>query len=152
MGRRRQLFGGSSVSVAGLSPAALSPMVDLLTILLVAVLRTWSSDPPFQSPEAGFELPQTREEAPPSRGVTIDVGSEGLYVEGWRAGSASYWAEAESVLVTEVYEALQRRGGQDVVIRAHRAAPWELVGKILYTAQQAGYEHIELVAVSRASL
>ena len=28
----------------------------------------------------------------------------------------------------------------------------ELVGKVLFTAQQAGYEDIQLVAVSRASL
>ncbi len=43
-------------------------------------------------------------------------------------------------------------GGDTVVIRAHQEAPWKLVGKVLFTAQQAGYGEIELVAVSRASL
>jgi len=149
----RRLFGGSPGGAdGGLTPAALSPMVDVLTILLVAVLRTWSADPPFQAPEPGFTLPQTREEAPPSRGVTIDVGADGLYVEGWRAGSARFWADSEDILVTDLYEALQQRGGSTVVIRAHESAPWSLVGKVLFTAQQAGYGEIELVAVSRASL
>ena len=35
-------------SAPGLSLAALAPMVDLLTILIVVVLRTYSSDPPLQ--------------------------------------------------------------------------------------------------------
>ncbi|MEC7948457.1 MAG: biopolymer transporter ExbD [Myxococcota bacterium] len=150
----RRLFGGGGGAVAdgGLAPAALSPMVDVLTILLVAVLRTWSADPPFQPPEPGFVLPQTREEAPPSRGVTVDVGTDGVYVAGWRAGSARFWQDSEDILMTDLYEALQQQGGTTAVIRAHETAPWSLVGKVLFTAQQAGYGQIELVAVSRASL
>jgi biopolymer transport protein ExbD len=152
LGGRRLFTPAEASADAGLTPAALSPMVDMLTILLVAVLRTWSADAPFQPPEPDFVLPVTREETAPARGVTIDVGSDGLYVEGWRAGSAAYWAEAEGVLGTDLYEALQARGGDTVVIRAHETTPWKLVGKVLFTAQQAGYGEIELIAVSRASL
>lgn len=145
---RRQTAGPGS----GLSTAALSPMVDLLTILLVAVLRTWSSDPPIQDPEAGFRLPISREEAAMGRGVTVTIGTEALYVEGMRAGSVAFWTKSEDVLVTDVYESLQAMAGQKVLIRAHREATWELVGKVLFTAQQAGYSDVELVAVSQASL
>jgi biopolymer transport protein ExbD len=152
LGGRRIFSGGEPGADAGLTPAALSPMVDMLTILLVAVLRTWSADAPFQPPEPGFVLPVTREEAAPARGVTVDVGADGLYVEGWRAGSAAYWSAADGVLVTDLYEALQARGGDTVVIRAHETTPWRLLGKVLFTAQQAGYGDIQLVAVSRASL
>ncbi len=150
----RRLFRKSPVSSAGsgLSAAALSPMVDLLTILLVAVLRSWSADPPVQDPEAGFRLPLSREEAPMGRGVTITIGKEALYVEGMRAGSVAYWTKSEDVLVKDVYESLQMMAGKKVLIRAHREASWELVGKVLFTAQQAGYADVELVAVSQASL
>jgi biopolymer transport protein ExbD len=150
---RRRLFGGSGAAASGgLTVAALSPLVDILTILLVAILRTWSADAPFEPPEPSMQLPVTVEEGAPARGVTIDVAPDGLYVEGWRAGSATFWAEQDAVLVSDLYEALQRVGGDTVVIRAHQEAPWKLVGKVLFTAQQAGYGEIELVAVSRASL
>lgn len=150
---RRRVFskkGGSSA--AQLSTASLAPMVDMLTILVVAVLRTWSTDPPVEIPEANFSLPLSAQEAPLNRGVTVDVGVEGLYVEGWRAGAAAYWTESDDVLIRDVYEALQAVGGSRVTIRAHQDAPWSLVGKVLFTAQQAGFENVELVAVSRASL
>ncbi len=149
----RRLFGrGARSGGSGLSTAALSPMVDLLTILLVAVLRTWSADPPMQAPEAGFKLPLSREEVAVGRGVAVDIGLNGLYVEGNRAGSVAYWIKSDEVLVTDVYELLQVMAGSKVVIRAHEDAPWELVGKLLFTAQQAGYADVELVAVSQASL
>jgi len=127
-------------------------MVDLFTILVVAVLRTWSTDAPIEVPESNFILPISAQESPTRRGVTVDVGADGLYVEGWRAGSASWWTDNEDVLIQEMYEALQAHGGERATIRAHQDAPWSLVGKVLFTARQAGYANVELVAVSRASL
>jgi biopolymer transport protein ExbD len=127
-------------------------MVDLFTLLIVAVLRTFSSDPPVEVPEAGFTLPATREEAPVPRGVTVDVGADGIYVDGWRVGSSTYWASADGALVTELYGPLQQKRGAVAVVRAHADAPWTLVGKVLLTAQQAGYSEVVLVAASRASL
>ena len=154
MSRRRLLRGvGGAGRGDGLSAAALAPMVDMMTILVVAVLRTWSTDPPATLPdEPDFQLPLSAQEAPPSRGITVDVGSDGLYVDGWRAGSAAYWRDSEEILVTDLYEALRRVEGHQITIRAHKDAPWQLVGKVLYTARQAGYDSVELVAVSRVSL
>ena len=150
---KRRLFGRTPPAGShGLSTGALAPMVDLFTLLIVAVLRTWSAEPPLQTPEGDMQLPITREEDPPERGVIIDVGVEGLYVDGWRAGSASYWAEADGALVTDLYGPLQQQAGGAAVVRAHADAPWRLVGKVLLTAQQAGFERVSLVAESRASL
>jgi biopolymer transport protein ExbD len=150
---RRPLFRRSTTGGSGeVSTAALAPMVDIFTILLIVLLRSWSQDPPIDMVEAGFQLPLSSTESPTGRGVAVDVAAKGLYVEGWRTGSSEFWAESEDVLITEVYEALQVRGGSRVEIRAHKDAPWSLVGKVLYTAQQAGYSDVELVAVSRSSL
>lgn len=149
----RRLFKGAAPRAGqGLGTAALAPMVDMLTILLVAILRSWSAEPPLRLPEPGMALPVSAMETPAPRVVTIDVGAEGLYVDGYRSGSATYWVQADDVLITDVHEALKRVGGTAIAIRADEEAPWELVGKVLFTAQQAGYEDIQLVAVSRASL
>ncbi len=149
---KRRMFSSSAPPAAGLSTGALAPMVDLFTLLIVAVLRTWSAEPPLDTPEGAFSLPRTRNEAPPERGVVIDVAPDGLYVDGWRAGSSSYWENAEGALVTDLYAPLQQSGGRAAVVRAHAAAPWKLVGKVLLTAQQAGFERVSLVAESQVSL
>ncbi len=149
---RRRLFKSSALPATGLDAIALAPLVDLLTLLLVAVLRTWSADPPPNLAEEGFVLPLTREEAAPPRGLTIDIGMGGLYVDGWRAGNAGYWTDADALLITDLYGPLEQRGETRAIVRAHADAPWTLVGKVLLTAQQAGYTDVVLVAESRASL
>jgi len=150
--KRRLFKSAAGPATRGLSTGALAPMVDLFTLLIVAVLRTWSAEPPLETAEGDMQLPITREETAPERGVVIDVGVDGLYVDGWRAGSATYWADAEGALVTDLYGPLQQRAGGAAVVRAHADAPWRLVGKVLLTAQQAGFERVSLVAESRASL
>lgn len=136
----------------GLAVGPLASMVDLLTILLVVLLRTWSTQPPLELAEPATELPLSRAEAPVGPGVIVDVGPTGLYVEGRRAGSVAYYLASDDVLVREIYDALQTRAGRRVVVRADADTPWRLLGKVMFTAQQAGYAEVELVAVSAASL
>lgn len=147
----RRLFRSHPVS-NGPALAALMPMVDIMTILLVAILRTWSSQPPMQPVEPDFALPISRAEGEPSLSMAIDVGMDGIYVDGFRASSSGYWTRAEGVLIPDVLDALQRANPKRVRVRAHSDAPWTLVGKVLSTAQHAGVGDVELVAISQASL
>ena len=149
---RRRLALGRRPPDAGLATGALASMVDLLTILLVVLLRTWSSEPPLELAEPAARLPLSRSEEPVGAGVIVDVGPTGLYVEGSRTGSVAYLAQDQDLLIRSLYEDLQARGGRRVLVRAHGATPWSLLGKVMYTAQQAGYAEVELVAVSTSSL
>ena len=113
--RRRGLFSGGAGGRGGvgLSAAALAPMVDMMTILVVAVLRTWSTEPPVTIPgEPDFALPLSAQETPVNKGVTVDVGLEGLYVNGRRAGSAAFWRDREEVLITDLHDVLSPHRGE----------------------------------------
>ena len=147
----RRLFRAQPAG-SGPALAALMPMVDIMTILLVAILRTWSTQPPMQPVEAGFELPISRSEGEPSLNMAIDVGMDGIYVDGFRAGASQFWRTSDKVLIPEVLDALHAASPARVRVRAHADAPWTLVGKVLSTAQHAGVGDVELVAISQASL
>ena len=136
----------------GLAAASLAPMVDLFTILVVAVLRASSPESPIEVPEPDFDIPISVQERPTMKGVIVDIGKDGIYVDGWRMTSSQYWINSDDILIREVYAALQMRAEQKLKIRADSEAHWELVGKMLLTAQQAGYKDIELVALSNSSL
>ena len=143
----------------GLSLAALAPMVDLLTILIVVVLRTYSSDPPLTlENDPDFRLPQSVDERPTPRGITVDIANSGIYVDGTRVDSAEYWSnpENEVFFIDKLEARLEALGGNRAItralIRADEDATWTVVGKVLFTIQEVGYEDIELVAESRASL
>ncbi len=148
----RRLFRRRPAARTGLAAGALASMVDLLTILLVVLLKTWSTEPPLELAEPAAELPLSSAEDPVGPGVIVDIGPSGLWVEGQRTGSVEYQLGSDDVLIADLYAALQQRSGRRVVVRADADTPWSLLGKVMFTAQQAGYAEVELVAVSRSSL
>ena len=148
----KRLFSSDLASDSGLEVAALAPMVDLFTLLVIAVLRSSSPEAPLQLPEERLQLPISTLERSPASGITIDVGQEGLYVDGWRAGSASFWTNSEQLIIQDLYESLQQYPTGHIKIRAHAQSQWQLVNKVLLTCQQAGFKDIELVGLSNTSL
>lgn len=148
----KRLFQRHRTMDSGLAISALAPMVDLFTLLVIAVLRSSSPEAPLQLPEERLLLPVSTLERAPAAGITIDVGQKGLYVNGWRAGSASFWTQSDKLLIQDLYETLQQHPKEHVKIRAHSESQWLLVSKVLLTCQQAGFNDIELVGLSNTSL
>lgn len=148
----RRLFQTRKTMDSGLSISSLAPMVDIFTLLVIAVLRSSSPEAPLQLPEERLLLPVSTLERSPAAGITIDVGQKGLYVDGWRSGSAEFWTRSDDLLIKDLYETLQQRPKGHVKIRAHSESQWLLVSKVLLTCQQAGFNDVELVGLSNTSL
>ena len=64
---------------------------------------------------------------------------------------STMWEQSEDILITEVYSSLQQHAKREVKIRVDRDIPWSLISKALHTAQQAGYEDIEMLVISKSS-
>ena len=136
----------------GSGQAAYAPMVDMLTILLVFLLKSYSVDPPVRPDDADFTLPTSATEQPVGPARDIDVTEHGIYVDGWRAASTRYYLEHDDTMILELYEDLQASGSQVVNVRADTRVPYRLLQKVLFSAQEAGMDRITLVASSRGGL
>lgn len=151
-GRPAVLFSRAKRSRAGLTAAAFAPMIDLFTILVVAVLRGASPEPPLELPSQQLQLPISKTENDTTKGVVIDIADDGIYVDGRRTTGTQYWLKNEQQVITDVYQILQQRPGEALRIRSDEGIPWMLISKVLLTAQQAGAKEIELVAMSNKGL
>ena len=149
---RRSLFKKAPSIQTGFAVATLAPMVDIFTILVVAVLRSSSPEPPMSIPESDFEPPLSIQENGILKAVQIDIGMDGIYLEGYRITSRKYWEENEDLVINELYSLLEQQGKKQVQIRLDYRISWKLTRKVLLTAQQAGYQDIELLALSNSSL
>ncbi|MAY81980.1 MAG: hypothetical protein CL930_14525 [Deltaproteobacteria bacterium] len=145
-----RMFGRRPIPATDL--AALTPLVDVFTLVLIAVLQSWSVQPPVTLAEKDMQLPVSRIESGPTNGVLVDVGASGVHVNGWRAASSTHWSQSDSVDIPPLANALHQEGGTRALVRADTETPWKLVGKVLFTIQQAGYSDVELVALSPSSL
>lgn len=132
--------------------AVLTPLVDAMTILLVFLLKSYSVDAPVRPDDENFRLAFTATEQPVGPGTDIDLTSDGIYVDGQRTASSTFYLEHQDVLIRELYDRLQTHPGGIVNVRADGRTPYRLLGKVMFTLQQAGVEQISLIAQSRAGL
>ena len=147
----RRLFSRSFDSEGDLSSASFAPMVDLFTILVVAILRASNPQPNLSFAEDNFQLPISSQERAPQQATIIDIGQQAIYVNGQRITSTKYWLKHNEMLISDLYESLQLIADKNAQVRAHSNTPWSLVDKTLLTVQQAGYSNIELIALSNLS-
>lgn len=141
----------TSAETAPPSWAAMAPMVDLLTILLVFLLKSWSTDPPVRPDDASFNLAATTSDDPVSSVRALDVTEKGLFLSDVRIAGSRYYIEHDAELVSELYDPLLASPGR-LQIRVDADVPYVLVRKVLFTAQEAGVQDLTLVAASRSSL
>lgn len=131
----------------GLDIGALAPMVDMMTVLLVLLLRSYATDPAPMPPEGRLELADTLTEDPRRPAVEILVSDEAIYVNGHRVIAVAYLPD--QLLVRELYDPLLVMRGRDrVEVHAHRLVTWRTLERVLHTAQAAGYSEIALVGIA----
>ena len=147
----RRLF-DTNVEQQGFSEAALAPMVDLFTLLVIAVLRASSPEPAIEMSDPTLNLPISTSEMARDSGAVIEVGKQGVYLNGQRTTSTQYWLNQDELLIRELYQSLLHLSQSKAELRIHGKLPWKIVDQCLTTAQQAGYSDISIIALSSSSL
>lgn len=150
--RRRRLFRSDEGSLApGLDVGALAPMVDMMTLLLVFLLRSYSTEAAPAPPEGPFELAGTVSEDARRPAVEVLVSAEAVYLDGHRVIAVKYLPDA--LLIHEIYDPLLAMRGRDrLEVHADKGVSWGVLKRVLHTARAAGFEEISLVAANKASL
>jgi biopolymer transport protein ExbD len=144
--RRREIEGEA------LGVSALTPMVDMLTLTLLFLLKSWSEDPPVVVDESGFALPFSAGEGEAPIRLPIDVGEHTIFVNGRRVVGTAFYVTNQDMHVPEVYDAILARGAGPVSLRVDADVSWTVVRKVLFTLQEAGVQDVSLIAESRAGL
>ena len=135
-----------------LSRSAMTPMVDVFTLLLVALLASYSTDEPVRQSDRGFALPRSTSTAALSPGTTLDLTDEGIYLEDQRHAASRFFLEVDKDLINEIYWPLLQMEKGQLLIRSDEDIAYRLLEKIIFTAQEAGWDSISLVAQSKSSL
>lgn len=148
----RRLFKRTgSEPLPGLDVGALAPLVDMMTLMLVFLLRSYSTEAAPHPPEGTFELAGTVSEDAREPAVEILVSREAVYIDGHRVIAVAYLPE--DLLIRELYDPLLvMRGKKRIEVHADKTIPWSVLKRILHTARTAGFEELSLVAANTSSL
>jgi len=127
-------------------------MVDVFTLLLVFLLASFSTDSPVRASDRGFSLPRTTSEKAVPQASAVDLTKESIFLDDVRLASSDYYSERSDALVQELYWPLLKMEKGPLLIRSDADMPYSMLQKLIFTAREAGWEEIALVAQSKKSL
>ena len=127
--------------------AAYPPLVDMLSILLFFMLRSFSMDSPVRPDDPDFHLPESSGREAVRLAPQVDITTDAVYLDGERIAAADYYLTHEDALIPELYDDLQGGACRSINLRADAQVPYEILRKVIFTAQEAGVTRMDLVAV-----
>jgi biopolymer transport protein ExbD len=150
----------------------ITPMMDMMTILLVFLLKQFSVQAAAASMSEGLQLPQSSIEAQRAQAVNITITQSAILVEGdgvttVRAGAVDPSVKrdgANGYYITPLVDVLTKHanrlkkisamGGTQfdgtAMILIDKNTPYRLLTEVLYSAGQAEFKNYHLVVIRRA--
>ncbi len=169
MGRRRGMGRYMDRRVASTFKIQITSMVDMFVILLVFLLKSYSTSPVNITPSDDLKLPVSSSTKNPVEALKLVVSSNGIFVEDKRIvemkdGVLANAAVDENgtqfirALYTELDEQAKKTrtiASQNselefdgkVVMQAERSLPYDLLRKVMYTSMMAGYSDVKIAVM-----
>jgi biopolymer transport protein ExbD len=151
---------------AGSGSVNLISMMDILTVLLLFLLKSYVAGGEVMVPAPGVHLPASTADAPPPTSVVVAIDGDEILVGGDHAASMSEALRADGLEIAPLTARLQAiRAQQDeisrmrgtqpdvartVTIQGDRDIEFKVLQKVMYTLGQNGYENISLAVLQKS--
>ncbi|NLG18124.1 MAG: biopolymer transporter ExbD [Fibrobacter sp.] len=133
----------------------LTSLVDVMTILLVFLIKSFSTEGSLITAASDLVLPVSNSQESPRVRSSIEITRKSVITDGHVLISTDSLRMADSLLVPGVYEwmkaARERNNDQssgELVIQCDREIEFAVVKKVMYTCSKAGFSDF-LVLVTR---
>lgn len=148
----------------------LTAMVDMFTILLVFLLKSYTTSSVQINPADGLKLPISQSYTDPVEALLVTVSSKGIYVGDKKIMELAGGSISETDLdkqddrfIRPLYDELNREAEKTrdiasqnetitfagkVILQADEAVPYELLRKVMYTSSMAGFADMKLATMS----
>lgn len=149
----------------------ITSMVDMFIILLVFLLKSYSTSPVNITPNKMLRLPQSTSMTDPIETMKLIVSKEGIYVGSKKVVSLNNGVLAENAVdphdhmfLRPLYNELDKRAAQvrnlasvnstvnfdgHVLMQIDKDIPYSVIQKVLYSSMLAGYYNVKFAVVSK---
>jgi biopolymer transport protein ExbD len=134
-------------------------MVDVFTVLLVFLLKSYSAEGTLTAAAQNLELPSSTSTIAPQPTITITISEDTLFVEDERVGALAEFAKQEGPDIPALARALAARvekarliAGSNpsvrfqgrVTILGDKSTPFATLERVMYTAARSEFGDIAL--------
>jgi biopolymer transport protein ExbD len=145
------------------TPLRLTSMMDILTVLLLFLLKSFVIEGEVITPAPGVDLPESSSDTTPSASVVIAIFDNFVMMDGDVVASVSAAVASSDLLIeslaarldearTKAEEIAQYRGGEEVFegkvsIQGDRDINFAILQRVMFTCTVSGYENISLAVI-----
>ena len=146
----------------------ITSMVDMFTILLVFLLKSFASSPSHITPMKGLALPVSNNIKSADEALKLIVSEKGIFVESRQVLSfknrklaSEDLRKGDSDFITPLFNELEKQGkllseiskdesiSRKVLMQADASMPYHILKKVMYTTSLAGFPNLKLATISQ---
>jgi biopolymer transport protein ExbD len=135
----------------------LTSLIDVMTFLLVFLIKSFSVEGNIITPSSNLELPLSTSLQRPSVIPSIEISTQAVMSEGIVIVPLGDIARSEGRLIAPLHQwmMLQRSKAADtaaahqVMIQSDREIPFSIVKKVLYTCSKAGFSDYSILVIQK---
>ncbi len=138
----------------------LTSMMDAMTIILLFLLKTYSTTGEIISPASDLRLPYSLSTQAPHKELTVSVTRDNILVSDQRVMMVND-IDPRSTMIGALYTELSRRAREakqneiqyaipftrEVIVVADENVPFQLLFKVIYTCGSSEYDKLRLLTI-----
>jgi biopolymer transport protein ExbD len=151
MNKKKQF--GFDKSGTGTFRPQLTSLVDVMAIILVFLIKTFSTEGNIITPSSDLELPVSTSTKPPQPRWSIEIARDLVMSEGTTIASVKQFAKRDSLLIPELFKWLddKRKLRADtssrLLLQCDREIPYSIVKKVMYTCSKASFTDFSILVL-----
>jgi biopolymer transport protein ExbD len=151
----KKKFGQASDTVSETFRPQMTSLIDILTLLLVFLIQSFSAEGNLITPSSDLELPLSSSKQQPVPSLTIELTRDAVVAEGRQLAANGSFSSSKDLPIPAVYQwcGLQKgrisgaSGGKHIVIQCDRELDFNIVKRVMYTCSKAGFNDFSVLVI-----
>jgi biopolymer transport protein ExbD len=151
MAKKKQF--GFDKSGTGTFRPQLTSLVDVMAIILVFLIKTFSTEGNLVTPSSDLELPISTATKPPKPQWSIEIARDLVMSDGAEITSTKKYAKRDSLLMPELYKWLEAKRklradtSTQLLLQCDKEVPYAIVKKVMYTCSKANFTDFSILVL-----
>lgn len=149
--------GANAVPMSQTFRPQMTSLVDILTLLLVFLIQSFSAEGNLITVSDDLQLPESSSAQQPKPALTIEITQKAVQAEGRSLSEVGSLKSSGGLLIEGLHNFMLEKkksvadtsGGLEVIIQCDENIPFEIVKKVMFTCSKAGFEDFSVLAVQK---
>lgn len=144
---------GLGKSDTGTFRPQLTSLVDVMAIILVFLIKTFSTEGNIITPSSDLELPVSTSTKKPTPQWSIEIARNSVMSEGTFIATTGAYAKKDSLLIPELLKWLENKRKlrsdttSQALIQCDKEVPYAIVKKVMYTCSKAKFIDFSVLVI-----